>query len=90
MNETTTEAPKNAPNNDPNVHVEAIHEHLHKMQRRQWSMWSATVAVMLLLTVCVASFAFPGLLSKDQSTYSFFLNQAVRGLWAWFCCSAST
>lgn len=74
------EIANNAPTTEPNPHVEAIHEHLHRIHRRQWSMWSAMVAVMLLLTVCVASFAFPGLLSKEQSTYSFFLNQAVRGL----------
>ena len=80
MNESTTEKPHDAPIHTPNTHVEAIHEHLHKIQRRQWSMWSTTVAVMLLLTVCVASFAFPGLLDKEQGTYSIFLNQAVRGL----------
>jgi len=43
-------------------------------------MWSATIAVILLLTLGVASFAFPGLLDKDQATYSFYLNQSVRGL----------
>ncbi|MGH9705773.1 MAG: GGDEF domain-containing protein [Candidatus Acidiferrales bacterium] len=76
MNEIANDAPTTA----LNPHVAAINEHLHKIHRRQWSMWSTTVAVMLLLTVCIASFAFPGLLSKEQSTYSFFLNQAVRGL----------
>lgn len=43
-------------------------------------MWSATVAVLLLLTLGVASFSFPGLLATEQSTYSFYLNQSVRGL----------
>jgi diguanylate cyclase (GGDEF)-like protein len=34
----------------------------------------------LLLTIAVASFAFPALLSLEQTTYSFYLNQAVRAL----------
>jgi diguanylate cyclase (GGDEF)-like protein len=36
--------------------------------------------VILLLTIAVASFAFPALLSREQATYSFYLNQAVRSL----------
>ena len=38
------------------------------------------MAVVLLLTVCVASFAFPGILRNDEGNYSFYLNQAVRAL----------
>jgi diguanylate cyclase (GGDEF)-like protein len=33
-----------------------------------------------LLTLAVASFAFPALLNRDDATYSFYLNQAVRAL----------
>src|ERR1700722_12971750 len=55
-------------------------ESLRQLDRRQWWLWSTTVTVMILLTVAVASFAFPALLSHEQSSYSFYLNQAVRAL----------
>jgi diguanylate cyclase (GGDEF)-like protein len=51
-----------------------------RLDRQQWWLWSTTVIVLVLLTVAVASFAFPSLLSKEQWTYSFYLNQAVRAL----------
>jgi diguanylate cyclase (GGDEF)-like protein len=59
---------------------EQIRTHLHHLDRRQWWLWSSTVAVLLLLTLAVASFSFPSILSKDTGTYSFYLNQAVRAL----------
>ena len=59
---------------------EQIRDNLRHLDRRQWWLWSTTVAVILLLTVAVASFAFPALLSREQATYSFYLNQAVRSL----------
>ena len=62
------------------VQPDAFREHLRKLDRRQWWLWSSTVLVLILLTVAVASFAFPALLSKEQTTYSFYLNQAVRSL----------
>jgi diguanylate cyclase (GGDEF)-like protein len=62
------------------VHPEAVRDHLRKLDRRQWWLWSSIVLVLILLTVAVASFAFPALLSREQSTYSFYLNQAVRSL----------
>jgi diguanylate cyclase (GGDEF)-like protein len=55
-------------------------ENLRKLDRRQWWLWSSTVLVLLLLTIAVASFAFPALLNREQGTYSFYLNQAVRSL----------
>jgi diguanylate cyclase (GGDEF)-like protein len=51
-----------------------------RLDRQQWWLWSTTVIILVLLTVAVASFAFPSLLSKEQWTYSFYLNQAVRAL----------
>jgi diguanylate cyclase (GGDEF)-like protein len=60
--------------------VAQIQTHLHDLDRRQWSLWSAAVAVMILLTIGVASFAFPGILAQEESNYSFFLNVAIRGL----------
>ncbi len=59
---------------------EAFREHLRKLDRRQWWLWSSTVFVLVLLTIAVASFAFPAMLSIEQVTYSFYLNQAVRAL----------
>ena len=53
---------------------------LRKIQRRQWWLWSSAVAVTLLLTLCIASFAFPGLVSQPGSSISVDLNIAVRGL----------
>jgi diguanylate cyclase (GGDEF)-like protein len=53
---------------------------MRQMDRRQWWLWSYAIIVTLLLLTAVASFAFPALLSGVDSDYSFFLNQAVRGL----------
>ncbi|HUA00679.1 MAG TPA: GGDEF domain-containing protein [Candidatus Aquilonibacter sp.] len=62
------------------VQPEAFRENLRRLDRRQWWLWSTTVLVMILLTVAVASFAFPALLDNEQGTYSFYLNQSVRAL----------
>ena len=64
----------------PHFEPELIREHLHLLDKKQWWLWSTTVAVILLLTLAVASFAFPAILSHEESTYSFYLNQAVRAL----------
>ena len=53
---------------------------MRRMDRREWWLWSYAIMVTLLLLTAVASFAFPALLSGVDSDYSFFLNQAVRGL----------
>ncbi len=42
--------------------------------------WSVGVMVTLLLTLGIASFAFPGLLAQSDPSYSFDLSQAVRAL----------
>ncbi len=62
-------------------------EHLRKIDNRQWWLWSSTVLVLILLTLAVASFAFPAIL-KEDSTSSFYLNQAVRALVGIVLCSA--
>jgi len=62
------------------VRPEEIQSHLRSLNHRQWWLWSSTVAVILLLTLAVASFAFPAMLNEEQGTYSFFLNQSVRAL----------
>jgi diguanylate cyclase (GGDEF)-like protein len=54
---------------------------LRNVGRRQWWQWSTAVMVTILLTLGIASFAFPGLLEYSQdSLYSFGMSQAVRGL----------
>jgi two-component system cell cycle response regulator len=58
----------------------AIEANLRKLDRRQWWMWLSACAVMMLLTICVASFEFPGLMKFDPSTYSFSKGQSIRGL----------
>ncbi len=62
------------------VPPETFREHMRKLDHRQWWLWSSTVLVLILLTLAIASFAFPAILSKEQSSYSFYLNQAVRSL----------
>jgi len=62
------------------LHPEAFRENLRKLDRRQWWLWSSTVLVLVLMTIGVASFAFPALLTIEQGAYSFYLNQSVRAL----------
>jgi diguanylate cyclase (GGDEF)-like protein len=64
----------------PELQPAVFREHLRKLDRRQWWLWSSTVLVLILLTVAVASFAFPALLNHDETAYSFYLNQSVRAL----------
>jgi diguanylate cyclase (GGDEF)-like protein len=60
--------------------VGKIQATVHGIVRRQWWLWSSGVLVTLLLTLGIASFAFPGLLSEQRESYAFNLNLAVRGL----------
>jgi diguanylate cyclase (GGDEF)-like protein len=62
------------------VPAQEIQLTMRQMDRRQWWLWSYAITITLLLLTAVASFAFPALLSEMDSYYSFFLNQAVRGL----------
>lgn len=63
------------------LRAEAIRDHWQKLDRRQWWLWSSTVAILILLTIAVASFAFPSFLDAgEQAYYSFNLTQAVRAL----------
>src|SRR5271154_2353935 len=62
------------------LHPEAFRENLRRLDRKQWWLWSSTVLVLVLMTIAVASFAFPALLSIEQGGYSFYLNQSVRAL----------
>jgi len=60
--------------------AEEIRVSMRRLQRRQWWMWSSAVLVTMLLTLAIASFAFPGLLSQAEAFSSFYLDQTVRGL----------
>jgi len=60
--------------------VDQFQATMQSIVRRQWWLWSSGVLVTLLLTLCVGSFAFPGLLSVQEEFYTFNLNLAVRGL----------
>src|ERR1700674_3030770 len=53
---------------------------MRRIERREWCLWSYAVLVTILLTLGIASFAFPALLSQTGEAYSFSINQAVRGL----------
>jgi len=60
--------------------VAHIKSHMHQIARRQWWLWSTAILVTLLLTVGIASFAFPGLLEQTKDAYALNLNLALRGL----------
>jgi diguanylate cyclase (GGDEF)-like protein len=60
--------------------AQQIQAGMHQVRRRQLMLWSSAVIVTLLLSIGIASFAFPGLLTRMDSSYSFQLSQAVRGL----------
>jgi len=64
----------------PHVTAAQISADLRRLDRRQWWLWSTACAIMVLLTVAVASFVFPALLRDDGPTASWGLTEAVRGL----------
>jgi predicted signal transduction protein with EAL and GGDEF domain len=59
---------------------EQVQTTMNGVVRRQWWLSSSAVLVMLILTVGIASFTFPGLLSEQKEFYTLNLNLAVRGL----------
>jgi diguanylate cyclase (GGDEF)-like protein len=65
----------------PTVPIQAqeIRANMRRVARRQLWLWTSAVLITLLLTLGIASFAFPGLLTQAENS-SFLLNQAVRGL----------
>jgi diguanylate cyclase (GGDEF)-like protein len=70
LQSTPTSAPQQA---------EQIRTNMRHIARRQWFLWSSAVMVTLLLTLGIASFAFPGIISEAQDS-SFLLTQAMHGL----------
>jgi PleD family two-component response regulator len=66
---------------DANVEAQVFRDNLRKLESRQWWLWTSTLLVLVLLTLAVASFAFPAMLnSRDDTNDSFYLNQSVRAL----------
>jgi diguanylate cyclase (GGDEF)-like protein len=61
------------------LQADHIRTNIRRIARRQWFLWSSAVMVTLLLTLGIASFAFPGLLTQAQDS-SFLLSQAIHGL----------
>ena len=59
---------------------EQIRSNLRRIAQRQWWLWSSAFLVTILLALCIASFAFPGLLMLKDVSYATELNIAVRGL----------
>jgi diguanylate cyclase (GGDEF)-like protein len=75
MNETATAETIASPR------PEMLHEKWRKLDRRQWWLWSSTIAVLLLLTICVGSFSFPELFHHDSDlSFTDYLNQSVHAL----------
>jgi diguanylate cyclase (GGDEF)-like protein len=64
----------------PPARAEEIKTGMRRIARRQWWLWSSAVLVTLLLTLGIASFAFPGLLTQAENTVSSDLDIAMRGL----------
>lgn len=61
--------------------TQAIQAALQDVNRRQWWLWSTAVMVTILLTIGIASFAFPGLMDRSQGAFNYVgFEQAVRGL----------
>jgi diguanylate cyclase (GGDEF)-like protein len=75
MTEDATSLPRH-----PEIPAQAIREGLKRLDRRQWWLWSSTVLVLILLTVAVASFAFPAVLDSGGAVYSIYVEQAIRAL----------
>ena len=71
--------PESPPSPTP-ARAEEIKTHMRQIARRQWWLWSSAVLVTLLLTLGIASFAFPGLLNQAENTVSYDLDIAIRGL----------
>lgn len=62
------------------MHADHIRREMSRIERREWWLWSNAVMVMLLLTLALASFAFPHLMEQAHGVYSFYVSQAVHGL----------
>ena len=60
--------------------MQTVQEGLRHLERRDWWLWWAAVAVMLLLTLAVVSLSVPSFSRGTDRLFELNLNQAVRGL----------
>jgi len=75
-----TDPQPQAPAPDALPPPEQIRSNLRRIAQRQWWLWSSAFLVTILLALCIASFAFPGLIALRDVSYATELNIAVRGL----------
>jgi diguanylate cyclase (GGDEF)-like protein len=68
------------PNRSSDARLPELQAELHKLERRDWWLWSMAVVVMFLLTFAVFTMSFPGLVKVDDPFFQAGLNRAVRGL----------
>src|SRR5579863_1658160 len=68
------------PHPSSDARLPELQAELHKLERRDWWLWSMAVVVMLLLTFAVFTMSFPGLIKVDDPFFQASLNRAVRGL----------
>lgn len=54
---------------------------LRRLERRDWWLWVAAFAVLLLLTFAVSSLSLPGPFRIEDEFFHFHNSLAVRGLW---------
>jgi diguanylate cyclase (GGDEF)-like protein len=80
MHEQDTQERSLVPKAPAALDPESFRACLRKIQRRQWWLWSSAVAVTLLLTSCIASFAFPGLIAQVDELTPFDVSIPIRGL----------
>jgi diguanylate cyclase (GGDEF)-like protein len=55
-------------------------ERLRKLQKREWWTWGSSLAVILLLTVGIASLSLPAILQEKNTAYGSGVMQAISGL----------
>ena len=55
-------------------------ERLRKLQQREWWTWGSSLAVILLLTIGVASLSIPAILEEKNTAYGTGVIQAIAGL----------
>jgi diguanylate cyclase (GGDEF)-like protein len=61
---------------------ERLLANMRQIDRRQWRLWFAAIAVTLSLAIGIASFSLPALLTESDGLHAFFLNHEIRGLLA--------
>jgi two-component system, cell cycle sensor histidine kinase and response regulator CckA len=63
---------------------DAVHDHLGRVERREWGLWAAALTVIVLLTAGLASFLLPNQ-GAPTDYFGPVLSQGMRGLVALVC-----